>query len=94
MLELLSVDDEGVLRELAHESLQVEATLLQEDDVLVAHSLLGRAEGKDDTGPSLLEAIVQEIELVVSTLAFPLTLRVLTADNIDDMTMEVLGVSD
>ena len=92
-LELFRVDDEVVLAELAEEALQVEATLLQEDDVLVAHGLLGRALRQNDARPPLDQSVIQGVELVVATLALPLTLKIASPDHIDDVTMEVLRIS-
>ena len=73
-LEFFRVDDKVILTEFAEESLQVEAALLQEDDVLVAHGFLRRTLGKNDARPSLDQSIIQGIELVVATLALPFTL--------------------
>ena len=73
-MEFFRVDDKVVLTKFAEESFQVEAALLQEDDVLVAHSLLWRTLGKNDARPSLDQSVIQGIELVVATLALPFTL--------------------
>ena len=92
-LEFFRVDDKVVLTELAEESLQVEAALLQEDDVLVAHGLLGRTLRQNDARPSLDQSVIQGIELVVATLALPFSLKIASSDHINDVTMEVLRIS-
>ena len=73
-LELFAIDDEVELAELAHESLEVEAALLQEDDVLVSHCLFGRHLGQEDTGPALLQALLEEEEFVVAALDLKISL--------------------
>ena len=93
-LELFGVDDEFILGQFANESLQIETTLLQEDNVLIAHSLLWRDLGEDNSGPALYESISQKIELVVASLTLPFALSVFTLDDIDDVTVEILRVSD
>ena len=93
-LEFLPVDDEVVLRELAKESFEVESTLLQEDDVLVAHGLLGWHLGQDDSGPALAEAILQQIKFIVSAFDFEFALLVAAFDNVNDVTVGVLWVSN
>lgn len=93
-LELFAVDDEVVLGEFPEEALQVEAPLLQEDDVLVAHSLLRRDLGQQDSRPALLEAVLEKVELIVAPFALELALHVLSFHHVNDVTMEVLRVTD
>jgi len=52
-LELFAIDDKVVLGQFAQKSLQVEAALLQEDDILVTHRFLGGHLGQDDSRPAL-----------------------------------------
>jgi len=93
-LELLSVDDEIVLRQFPEEALQVKATLLQENNVLVADSLLWRHLGQHDARPSLLEAFLQEVKFVVASLALEVALDVLALDHEHDVAREVLRIAD
>ena len=93
-MELFAVDDEVKLAELAHESLEVEAALLQEDDVLVSHCLLGWHLGQKDAGPALLQALLEEEEFIVAALDLKVSLRVLALDDIHDMAAMILWISD
>ncbi len=81
-------------RNFPQKSLQVKATLLQKDSVLVAHSLLGWALGQHNSRPSLLKGFLKEEELIIASLALPLSLQISSLDIVDNVTVEVLWVSD
>jgi hypothetical protein len=91
-LELLRVDHKVELGQLAQVSLEVEAALLNEHLLLVTHALLGGHLREHDARPSLLEAFVEDEELIKSSLTLPFTLEILSFDFIDNVTMEVLWV--
>lgn len=92
-LELLRIYDKVVAGKLPQESFQVEATLLQEYQIFVAHGLFRWNKRQDNARPSLGQSIMQKIELIIASLAIPLTLQIDTLDNIDDMASEVLWVT-
>ena len=67
---------------------------MQEDNVLVAHGFLWWAERQDNSRPALAQRLVQNVELVEATLGFPWTLVISAFYHIDDMTVEVLWVTN
>jgi len=93
-LELFTIDNEVVLGQFTQKSLQVESALLQEDDILVAHGLLGWHLGQDDSGPALAEAILEQIKFIVSAFDFEFALLVAAFDNVNDVAVGVLWVSN
>ena len=93
-LKFFPVNDKVIVGELAHESLQVEPTLLEEYDIFVAHSLFGRNLGQNDAWPAFLKTVLEQIKLIVASLDLKITLLVLALDHVHDVTMCVLGISN
>ena len=91
-LELLRVDEVREARQLLHEALQVEATLVDELDILVADGFLGRQLRERNTRPARLQFFAQLVELVVAAITFPLALIVHTLALVHNMAAAVLRV--
>lgn len=90
----MRVDYKVVPRKLFHESLKIEATFLQEGNILVTHGLLWWHAWDDDARPALDKGILKEEKLVVATLDLPGTLQVRACHIVDDVAVVVLRVTD
>ena len=92
-LKFLRVYDKVIERYFTQEALQIEATFLKECVVFATYNLLRWAGGNDDTRPSLLKSFLEQVELIVSSFAFPFALQVFTFHDINDMSVDEMRIS-
>ena len=83
-LELLGLEDKVEARHLAQVPLQVEGTILQEENLLVAKRLFFWEHGEWHAWEPARECLLKKEELVVAALALPRSLSVHTLDLVVD----------
>ena len=93
-LELLSINNKIESAEFAEVALEIEAALLQENNILVTHGLLRWHLGKKDSRPALAQAFLEEEEFVIAALHLKFTLGILASDNVNDVATMVLWVTN